>query len=305
VRGEEILIAERESRLCKQRVERRRNRLLSFFLGLLLLVVLTGSQGADDLPTLVSVAAGSFVAGSDAGERELAYRLDESAYGSPITRQQGWYERERSRQQAETGAYAIMVTPITNRQYAAFVTSTGYPVPDVDRAVWESYGLLHPYARTRRYAWVAGRPPSGREGHPLVLVSHADARAYARWLSARTGQTWRLPTELEWEKAARGVDGRYFPWGSAFDATRLNSADAGPLDTVAVASYPLGASPFGLLDAAGQVYEWTATSAGVGQTIVKGGSWDDKGCGVCRPAARHGRPATLKHILIGFRLVRE
>lgn len=305
MRSEEILIAARKSRLRKQRVEGGRICLLSFFLGLLLVVVFTGSGGANDLPALVSIAAGPFIAGSDAGERDLAYRLDETAYGSPITRQQGWYERERPRGQAETGAYAITVTAITNRQYAAFVASTGYRVPDVDRATWDAYGLIHPYAHTRRYAWTTGRPPRGREDHPVVLVSHTDARAYARWLSKRSGQTWRLPTEREWEKAARGIDGRYFPWGDAFDATQLNSADAGPLDTVAVARYPQGASPFGLLDAAGQVYEWTATSAAAGQAIVKGGSWDDRGCGVCRPAAGHGRPVALKHILIGFRLVRE
>ena len=306
MRGEEILIAEGKSRSRKQRAERgRRTCLLSFFLGVLLVVVFTGSWGANDLPGLVSIGAGSFIAGSDAGERELAYRLDEAAYGSPITRQQGWYERERPRRQAKTSAYAITVTPITNRQYAAFVVSTGHAVPDVDRATWDAYGLIHPYARTRRYAWATSGPPSGREDHPVVLVSHNDARAYARWLSERTGQTWRLPTEFEWEKAARGVDGRYFPWGNTFDATRLNSADVGPFDTVAVASYPRGMSPFGLLDAAGQVYEWTGTSAGTGQAIVKGGSWDDRGCGVCRPAAGHGRPTGLKHILIGFRLVRE
>ena len=72
-----------------------------------------------------------------------------------------------------------------------------------------------------------------------------------------------------------------------------------------VGAFPDGASVYGLLDAAGQVFEWTATPAGPGRFLVKGGSWDDKGCGVCRPAARHGRPASIKHILIGFRLVAE
>jgi formylglycine-generating enzyme required for sulfatase activity len=60
-----------------------------------------------------------------------------------------------------------------------------------------------------------------------------------------------------------------------------------------------------MLDAAGQVFEWTATPAGRGRFVVKGGSWDDKGCGVCRPAARHGRPEGIRHILIGFRLVHD
>ena len=93
--------------------------------------------------------------------------------------------------------------------------------------------------------------------------------------------------------------------GNAFDPARLNSHDRGPFDTMAVGRFPRGASPYGVLDAAGQVFEWTAATAGRDRFIVKGGSWDDKGCGVCRPAARHSRPARIKHILIGFRLVRQ
>lgn len=257
------------------------------------------------LPLVVAIPAGPFVAGSDAAEREYAYRIDAAAYGRPVTRDQRWYEGERERAAAETGAYAITVTPITNRQYAAFIRATGYRAPDVDRATWNSYGLIHPYARTRRFAWIRGHPPRGRENHPVVLVSRADALAYAAWLTRATGRSWRLPSEPEWEKAARGTGGRYFPWGDEFETGRLNSHDSGPFDTVPVGSHPDGASPFGLLDAAGQVYEWTATMDGREGAIVKGGSWDDKGCGVCRPAARHSRPVNLKHILIGFRLVRE
>lgn len=263
------------------------------------------ATAAGPVPEVISVPAGPFIVGSDAAEREYAYRIDAAAYGRPVTRDQGWYEGERARGPVEAGAYAITVTQITNRQYAAFVTATGHPVPDVDRATWESYGLIHPYAATRRFAWPGGKPRPGREDHPVVLVSQADAMAYAAWLTRVTGQAWRLPDELEWEKAARGTDGRYFPWGNEFDAQRLNSHDAGPFDTVPVGSYPAGASPFGLLDAAGQVFEWTATADGPARAIVKGGSWDDKGCGVCRPAARHARPVDLKHILIGFRLVRD
>jgi toxoflavin biosynthesis protein ToxD len=264
-----------------------------------------GLAAEDWRPRLIQIPAGAFVMGSDAAEREYAYRLDEAAYGSPVTRAQRWYEGEAPRGTAETGAYFITATPVTNRQYAAFVRATGHHAPDVDRATWDSYGLIHPYERTRRHAWVQNRPPAGREDHPVVLVSRADADAYSAWLSRRTGQRWRLPTEAEWEKSARGSDGRYFPWGNDYDPAKLNSHDRGPFDTQPVGSYPQGATPFRLLDAAGQVYEWTATRAGDGNAIVKGGSWDDKGCGVCRPAARHGRPAALKHILIGIRLVRE
>jgi formylglycine-generating enzyme required for sulfatase activity len=263
------------------------------------------SLEAVPVPEVVAVPAGPFIAGSDEAEREAAYRLDEAAYGHSVTRENRWYAGERPRASQSTAAYLITRTPITNAEYAAFAAATGHGAPDVDEATWTSYGLVHPFSRTRKHAWAEGRPPEGRDDHPAVLVSHGDARAYAEWLSQRTGRRWRLPSEAEWEKAARGPDGRRFPWGNEFDATRLNSADAGPFDTMAVGSFPEGAGPYGVLDAAGQVYEWTATQAGPGRFIVKGGSWDDRGCGVCRPAARHGRPAHLKHILIGFRLVLE
>jgi len=264
-----------------------------------------GPLPAELVPALVAIPAGPFVMGSDRAEREAAYRLDEAAYGRDVTRRGRWYEGESARARRSTDAYSITRTPITNRQYAAFVAATGHRAPDVDQATWRSYRLVHPYARTRRFAWGGGHPPPGRETHPVVLVSHADAEAYAAWLSERTGARWRLPTEAEWEKAARGTAGLRFPWGDRFDPARLNSHDAGPFDTTPVGRYPAGASPFGLLDAAGQVYEWTATLASKGRAIVKGGSWDDKGCGVCRPAAHHGRPLGIKHIIVGFRLVRE
>jgi formylglycine-generating enzyme required for sulfatase activity len=256
-------------------------------------------------PAVIKIPAGPFIAGSSVAERDYAYRIDQRAYGHDATRRQGWYDAEAPRATRHTAAFAITRTPIANRQYAAFVAATGHRAPDVDRATWSAYGVIHPYERTRAFAWRDSRPPAGREEHPVVLVSQADAIAYAAWLSQRTGRTWRLPTEAEWEKAARGTDGRHFPWGDEFDPARLNSHDAGPFDTVPVGGFPAGESPFGTLDAAGQVYEWTTTAAGQGRAIVKGGSWDDRGCGVCRPAARHARPAAMRHILIGMRLVRE
>ena len=256
-------------------------------------------------PETVAIPAGTFVQGSDRAEREAAYRLDEAAYGHSRTRQGRWYESEPARGRAETAAFLVTRTPITNAQYAAFIEATGHPPPDVDPQTWRGYRLIHPYQRTRRHAWAGGAPPPGREAHPVVLVGHDDAVAYAAWLGTVTGRRWRLPSEAEWEKAVRGVDGRRFPWGEEWAPGRLNSHDQGPFDTVPVGSYPDGAGPYGVLDGAGQVFEWTATAAAPGRFIVKGGSWDDSGCGVCRPAARHSRPAALKHILIGFRLVAD
>ncbi len=269
------------------------------------LMPLPAGAGPAAVPEAVRIPAGPFIAGSDRAEREAAYRLDEAAYGHSRTREGRWYEGEGARRQEDLPAFSITRTLVTNRQYAAFVAATGHPPPDVDPKTWAGYGLIHPYERTRRHAWRQGGPPAGREDHPVVLVSHGDARAYAAWLSAETGRRWRLPTALEWEKAARGVEGARFPWGDRWDPARLNSHDRGPFDTLPVGAFPEGASPFGLLDPAGQVFEWTASPQGQRRYLVKGGSWDDSGCGVCRPAAQHSRPQALKHILIGFRLVVE
>ncbi|MDX1401041.1 MAG: SUMF1/EgtB/PvdO family nonheme iron enzyme [Kiloniellales bacterium] len=260
-------------------------------------------QKNDLIPELISIPAGLFWSGSDQNERELAYRLDEAAYGHTRTRELKWYDREYKKKRRSTDAYRITKTLITNRQYREFVDATGHRAPDVNEATWRSYRLIHPYSRTRRHAWKDGSLPDGREDHPVVLISHGDAEAYANWLSKMTGEKWRLPTWKEWEKAARGIDGRIFPWGDDWDAGRLNSHDAGPFDTLPVGSFPQGASPFGMLDPAGQVFEWTSSATADGRYEVRGGSWDDSGCGVCRPAARHSRPEHLKHILIGFRLV--
>jgi len=261
---------------------------------------------AFEVPETVTIPAGSFIEGSDRAEREYGYKLDEAAYGHSRTRQWKWYERDRKRAEVYLPVFEISRTLVTNRLYEAFVTETGHRVPDASRTLWDSYGLIHPYQRMLRHAWKGGVIPHGREDHPVVMVSHDDATAFTAWLSEKTGDTWRLPTQQEWEKAARGTDGRYFPWGDAFDETRLNSHDAGPFDTMPVARFPDGNSPYGVTDMAGQVFEWTGDVADNGKVWVKGGgSWDDRGCGICRAAARHARPADLKHILIGFHLVRE
>lgn len=255
------------------------------------------------VPKLVDIPAGRFAFGSSDGARNRAYDRDRAAYGSNITRRQNWYKYEVKRRQSYIAAFSITTTPITNKQYAAFIAATGYKAPDVNPGTWSTYRLIQPYKLTRRHAWKNSKPPKGREDHPVVLVSYDDAFAYAQWLSKITKKLWRLPTEKEWEKAARGPDGTQYPWGDTFNPNLLNSADKGPVDTMPVGRFPKGASPYGLLDAAGQVYEWTATPFSRGRVVVKGGGWDDKGCGVCRPAARHSRPTILKHILIGFRLV--
>ena len=132
--------------------------------------------------------------------------------------------------------YYLAKTPVTNVQYKEFVQATGHQVPQ---------------------DWTNTTPPCGKEDHPVVQVSWYDGMAYCRWLSEVTGKTYSLPSEAEWEKGARGTDGRIYPWGNEWDAACCNTLEGGRGVTTPVGTYPRGASPYGLLDMAGNVWEWT------------------------------------------------
>lgn len=103
---------------------------------------------------------------------------------------------------------------------------------------------------------IDGESPIGLD-HPVIYVTQHDATVYCRWLSEITGKSYRLPSEAEWEKAARGTDGRIYPWGDQWEAGRCNAQPSGKRDTTPVGAYPQGKSPYGLLDTAGNVWEWT------------------------------------------------
>jgi formylglycine-generating enzyme required for sulfatase activity len=118
--------------------------------------------------------------------------------------------------------------PVTNAQYAAFARATGHEM------------------RSR-----------GKDDYPVVKVTWHDAVAFCEWLSRETGQAYRLPTEAEWEKAARGDDGRLWPWGNDWNPAQANCKPAGPGATTPVGQYsPGGDSPYGCADMAGNVWEW-------------------------------------------------
>lgn len=180
----------------------------------------TGTHDPTLEPLLIHVPAGPFVMGSDA-------RRDANARPS-----------EAPQHTLHLPAFAIARTPITSEQYAAFVAAAGHPPP------------AH---------WHADAPPSGKAAHPVVHVSWYDAVAYCRWLSELAGRPYRLPGEAEWEKAARGTDGRIYPWGDRWDPACCNTKESGSGNTTPVGSYPHAASPYGVLDMAGNVYEWTAS----------------------------------------------
>lgn len=262
----------------------------------LLAAVLAGASpvaGSSCPDGMLRVPGGPFWMGSDAAERKLAGELS-----SLETRQARWFDAELPRRQTTISAFCIDRTLVTQAQYARFVAATGHRAPGITREEYQRQGfLVHDWdLEVRPYFWRGNKPPERLADHPVVLVAAADAEGYCRWRPTAL----RLPTEEEWEKAARGDHGRIFPWGDAWDPARANSAASGVLATTPVTRYPRGASPYGMLDAVGNVFQWTASSLRDGRRIVKGCAWDDDP-GLCRPAFRHGRPAESRHILIGFR----
>lgn len=249
---------------------------------------------------MVYISKGEFIMGSTPEEIESGYKLDEDLHKSFAARKYRWFESEK-RNKVLIESYFIDILLVTNEDYLNFVKETKHRYPFVNEATWKGYNLIHPYKTVRRFLWKDSYYPKGREEHPVVLVDKGDGEAYCKWRGEKEGRKLRLPTEEEWEKAARGTEGRIFPWGDTFIPAYLNSYDSGPYDTVPVGSYPDGKSPYGLLDMAGQVFEWTSTPGKTkGRYIVKGGSWDDFP-GVVRSAAHHERPKDIKHVLIGFR----
>jgi formylglycine-generating enzyme required for sulfatase activity len=169
-------------------------------------------------PEMILIPAGEFLMGSDP-------RQDKD------TR-----DAEQPQHTLYLPDYHLAKTLVTNAQYTAFVQATGHKQPG---------------------HWTEGKPPEGKEDHPVVNVSWYDAMAYCRWLAEVTGKPYRLPSEAEWEKGARGSDGRIYPWGNQWDAKRCNADRGLQGDTTPVGAYPQGASPYGLLDMAGNVWEWT------------------------------------------------
>jgi serine/threonine-protein kinase len=239
-------------------------------------------------PDLVAIPGGTFMMGRD----DVPARTSDAPADYLL-----WLYSQWPAHAVTVAPFAIDKTEVTNAEYADFVEKTGH-FPPAD--------------------WGGKRPPAGHELWPVRNVSLEDAEAFAKWRSERDGVKYRLPTEEEWEYAARGGDAsRLFPWGREWADGRANveSDELRP-----VGSFPDGATPQGVLDMIGNVWEWTSTVGAVykgndvmtlapgdkGKVIVRGGSYQSEKGGTTpvTATARRWVPRTERNPFLGFRLVR-
>jgi formylglycine-generating enzyme required for sulfatase activity len=202
-------------------------------------------------------------------------------------------EVERPPHPVSVDAFEIDKFEVTNEQFEKFVAETGYAT-EAEKAGDTSW----------RY-WA-----KNKSNHPVVKVSWNDAAAFCEWAEKR------LPTEAEWEKAARGTDGFTYPWGNDWDVNKVNAKESGYRGTTIVGSFPSGASPYGVMDMAGNVSEWTSDwfqpypgyPGGDGEAqyfgekyrVIRGGGWfSDQN--LVRTTERSASSVTAANDDIGFR----
>jgi formylglycine-generating enzyme required for sulfatase activity/serine/threonine protein kinase len=233
---------------------------------------------------LARVRAGEFPMGSDPKRDSLA------AHGG-----------EQPQHRVHLDEYWMGRYPVTNAQYQAFVAATGKGAPS---------------------HWSKGNIPKGKETHPVVNVSWADAAAFCEWASGAAEVEIRLPTEAEWEKAARGTDGRIYPWGDKKPDKGLCNFSMNVKDATPAGQYsPAGDSPYGCADMAGNVWEWVSdwydgdyyknssrenpAGPATGEyRVLRGGSWDFYVRGV-RSASRGRNFPDFRYDDVGFRCARS
>ncbi len=224
------------------------------------------------LPPTRAVAAGAFDMGSAESDKD-AQPNEKPQYRIPV------------------GAFAIGTFPITVAEYAYYLKANPSVAAPQTYTYPKDQSWVPDALKGTSLSWDTQRQ---RPDHPVVCVTWLNARDYAGWLTKVTGRAWRLPTEAEWEKAARWdaaqQHSRIYPWGDTFDKTRANTRESGLMHTTPVGSYPNGASPYGAQDMAGNVWEWCSSlykerypydpatyEDGNDRTnvrVLRGGSWD-------------------------------
>lgn len=269
-----------------------------------------GIPHGGDAAAMVRVAAGPFLRGSTEGDMDGDYQECVRVEGDDCAR--SWFEDEGPQRTLELSGFWIDQYEVTNAQFESCIVSGGCKPIAVDAC--ETWGEGGWQAAERD--WVLNR--FGGERYPRVCVTWYDAKDYCAWAGKR------LPTEAEWEKAARGTDGRRFPWGdepATCERAQMKEGDdvdgCGKDGTAEVGSFANAKSPYGALDMAGNVHEWVldtedpgyyehapatdpAHTEGGGARVIRGGSWSSSGSWV-RAANRGGFNPDVRNIYTGFR----
>lgn len=274
-------------------------------------------SGPGGLPEFIPLPGGEFWMGSP--EEEVARVVKETG--------EDWAKRELPRHRVAVDGFALAKYPTTNAMFARFIAADGYQNP----AWWEAAKAAGYWEPGQGFRW-GNQPRYGDDerfngaNQPVVGVSWYEAVAYGRWLTAtlHDGQTYRLPTEAEWEYAARGAAGRRYAWGDEWVPGRANTKEMGLERTTPVGLFPDGATPEGLMDLTGNVWEWCsdwfdageyARRAGQGvrnppgppkedYKVLRGGSWYNE-APVVRCAYRDDlRPDDYVYDNYGFRVAR-
>ncbi len=247
--------------------------------------IVRGAHARPVPENMTLIPAGEFLMGSSDKEIEDVVKV----FGKLDLYKTYPFDAEKPKRRLWLKAYYIDRHEVTNKEYAKFVEATGYRKP----AHWEKTGYEKNQADT-----------------PVSFVTYRDAAAYAKWAGKR------MPTEAEWEKAARGDKGFVFPWGNTFDPYMASTADSdlkflfGPLCNANTANKVEMAegdkSPYGVRDMAGNLREWTASSddKNPDMMIVKGASWLDRYINA-RVAHREFVHRDFKSHIIGFRCVKD
>jgi formylglycine-generating enzyme required for sulfatase activity len=247
-------------------------------------------------PTMISIPAGKFLMGtSEDNIQQLQLKESDWAYEWS---DHDLFAAEQPQHLVTLPAFELAQAPVTNAEYYIFIWDSGHRIPKT----WTGYTF-----------------PEDTETHPVVGVSKIDVEAYIHWLNQKTGLNFRLPTEAEWERAARGEDGRIYPWGNTFDPWRCNTAESMKKGTTPVGFYsPSGDSVCGAADLVGNVWEWTQSlfmpypyrpntnreeSKPKGRYVVRGGAWYYTRK-LARCAVREGVLPDHLSPSIGFRLAR-
>ena len=261
-------------------------------------------MSTDPAPELALIPGGEYLMGSDDAEDD-----------------------ERPAHRVHVDDFLIGVQPVTHDDYARFAHRSGYRVPgiyEVPVVVKAGGGDREQAFRQTAspYVWQDGVAPRDRADHPVTLVRYEDAVAYCAWLSTQTRRAFRLPTEAEWEKAARGgLESKPYPWGERIDRDLANflvdPALKGTRGTTRCRSFP--ANAFGLFDMAGNVWEWVKdwydpryyetapahnpSGPPLGQMrVVRGGSWLVADVRMLSCSYRHKVPPDTYSYGIGFRV---